>query len=310
MADLFCFEQDDQCLGRPPKSYVDTVLLKDKVLDNLLAVEDSYVLSADYFGRQTNYFQQELRPSMRKLVVDWMFEVCEEQQREEDVFWCAVNYMDRFLSMIRIRRCQFQLLGATCMFLASKLLETVPLTSEKLIIYTDHSITLEQLLSFEQLVLTKLKWDLMAITPNAFLEHILHRLPVDKEQAQLLRKHAQTFIVLCATDYSFAMQPPSLIAASSVAAAANGLRMLIPKVMDRLHRITKTETDYLILWRDRMEALLNKNLGPAAPKDVDHSAVTKTHTVEGEAEKPSTPTGVDEVEIVTSSMAQHHSPLC
>lgn len=52
---------------------------------------------------------------------------------------------------------------------------------------------------FEQLVLTKLKWDLMAITPNAFLEHIFHRLPVDKEQAALLRKHAQTFIVLCAT---------------------------------------------------------------------------------------------------------------
>lgn len=38
------------------------------------------------------------------------------------------------------------------------------------------------------------------------------------------------------------MQPPSLIAASGVAAAANGLRMHIPKVIDLLHRITKIET--------------------------------------------------------------------
>jgi len=299
MADLFCFEQEYFDHGKSPMAYKDFVLLRDKVLDNLLALEENYVLSADYFG---NHFQRELRPSMRKLVVDWMFEVCEEQQREEDVFPQAVNYLDRFLACHRITRCKFQLLGATCMFLASKLLETIPLTSEKLIIYTDNSITLEQLLSFEQLVLAKLKWDLMAVTPNTFLEHILHRLPVDQEQASLLRKHAQTFIVLCATEYSFAMQPPSLLAASSVAAAANGLRLSIPKLMEQLHRITKIETDYLILVRDRMEMLLNKNLGPEAalPKVAEHQAVSKTRSME-EGEKPSTPTGVDEVQIVTNA---------
>lgn len=296
MDNLLCFEQEYFDHAKSPMSYVDQVLLRDKNLDNLLAVEEQYVLSADYFG---NHFQRELRPSMRKLVVDWMFEVCEEQQREEDVFPLSVNYLDRFLSIERISRDKFQLLGATCMFLSSKLLETIPLSSEKLIIYTDNSITLEQLLKFEQLVLTKLKWDLMAITPNAFLEHIFHRLPVDKEQAALLRKHAQTFIVLCATDYNFAMQPPSLIAASGVAAAANGLRMHIPKVIDLLHRITKIETDYLILVRDRMENLLSKNLVPGSPtKTAGHTTVQKTRSMD-ESDKPCTPTGVDEVEIIT-----------
>lgn len=76
----------------------------------------------------------------------FFIQVCEEQQCEEEVFPLAMNYLDRILAIVKLRRNQFQLLGATCMFLASKLKDTAPLTAEKLIIYTDNSITLEQLL--------------------------------------------------------------------------------------------------------------------------------------------------------------------
>ena len=60
--------------------------------------------------------------------------------------------------------------------------------------------------------------------------------------------------------------------------------------------------DYLILVRDRMENLLNKNLLPgSAPSKVsEHQAVSKARSVE-EGEKPSTPTGVEEVQIVTNA---------
>ena len=74
------------------------------------------------------------------------FQVTEEQRCEEEVFTLSMNYLDRFLSAISIRKTHLQLLGTVCMFLASKLKETIPLTAEKLVIYTDHSITLEELL--------------------------------------------------------------------------------------------------------------------------------------------------------------------
>lgn len=71
-------------------------------------------------------------------------------------------------------------------------------------------ITLEPLLLFllsvliylqqmELLVLNKLKWDLASVTPLDFIDHFLSQLPVRRENRPILRKHAQTFVALCAT---------------------------------------------------------------------------------------------------------------
>lgn len=62
------------------------------------------------------------------------------------MFPLAVNLLDRFLSIVSIKKTQLQLLGTSCMFLASKLKETIPLTAEKLVTYTDYSINLDELL--------------------------------------------------------------------------------------------------------------------------------------------------------------------
>lgn len=94
-------------------------------------------------------------------------QVCEEQKCEEEVFPLAMNYLDRFLAVVPTKKCNLQLLGAVCMFLASKLKETRPLTAEKLCIYTDNSIRPQELLvsdSFTQFAVTHLQTHIVTIS--------------------------------------------------------------------------------------------------------------------------------------------------
>ncbi|XP_057256785.1 G1/S-specific cyclin-D3 isoform X2 [Pezoporus wallicus] len=218
--ELLCVE----AVPRVPRAEHDPQLLGDRrVLQNLLSLEERYSPRASYF----HCVQREIKPYMRKMLAFWMLEVCEEQKCEEEVFPLAMNYVDRYLSSVPVRKSHLQLLGAVCMLLASKLRETMPLTVEKLCIYTDNSITPQQLVDWEILVLEKLKWDLVSVIANDFLAYILYRLPLPKDKMELVKKHAQTFIALCATDYTFAMYPPSMIATGSIGAAIHGLTVSV-----------------------------------------------------------------------------------
>lgn len=127
------------------RSEEDPALAGDaRVLANILARQEPRGSEAAAAGEFEDYFetvQTEIKSHMRKIVSDWMLEVCEEQQCQPEVFHLAMNYMDRFLGRVRIQKNQFQLLGCVCLFLASKFKETCPLPAESLVIYTDNSVT-------------------------------------------------------------------------------------------------------------------------------------------------------------------------
>ncbi|XP_055505171.1 G1/S-specific cyclin-D1 [Leucoraja erinacea] len=278
------------------RAYKDPNLINDRVLNNMLKTEENSLPSLTYF----KCVQKEIMPSMRKIVATWMLEVCEEQKCEEEVFPIAMNYLDRYLSIQLTKKGHLQLLGATCMFLASKMKETIPLTAEKVCIYTDNSIRIEELLQMELLVLNKLKWDLATVTPHDFIEHFLTKLPIPKDNKQLIRKHAQTFVALCATDVKFISNPPSMIAAGSMAAAVHGLHLgsrntilSSQSITDSLAQIIKCDSDCLRACQEQIESLLESSL-----RQVQHTSISpETKTLEDELDISYTPTDVRDVNL-------------
>ena len=134
---------DSSCNLPPVRAFRDLTLVQDdRILQNLLRMQDRSLPPApDYF----RYVQRDIRPPMRKIVADWMLQVCQELQCQPEVFALAMNYLDRFLARCRVRKGSLQLLGSVCLLVASKFKETCPILGEKLIFYSDFSIRSEDL---------------------------------------------------------------------------------------------------------------------------------------------------------------------
>ena len=219
MDNLFCQEVISHVIDIAPvreamdiKPMMDQVLLADKrVMENMLAEETSHRV-VDYCDN----LQTEVAPHMRKIVTDWMLEVCEDQQCQSEVFFLAVNYLDRFLSLVNIKKTQFQLVASVCILLASKFYEVAPMVSAKLVSYTDNSVSVGELREWEIFVLSVLQWELSAATAHSFIEHFCNKINNNNNN---IRTQAETIAAQAATDYQFITTKQSVIAAAALAAA-------------------------------------------------------------------------------------------
>jgi Cyclin, N-terminal domain len=74
-------------------------------------------------SRDVNMFDRHpgLQPRMRAILLDWLIEVCEVYKRHRETYFLTVDYLDRYLSAKQnISKNQLQLIGITCLFIASK----------------------------------------------------------------------------------------------------------------------------------------------------------------------------------------------
>ena len=201
---------------------------------------------------------------MRKIVTDWMLEVCEDQESRPEVFLLAVHYLDRFLSSTTITKTQFQLVAATCLLLASKFSAVVPISALQLVLYTDHSVTVEELREWELRVLAVIQWELSAPTSHSFLEQLLARLEclaiLSTAQLSKLRRHAETLTALCATEYSLLLARQSVLAGAALTAAYPGLRLPSSTlVVERVATCLSRTEQELLHYTSHLDALIDSS---------------------------------------------------
>lgn len=92
--------------------------------------------------------QRDINHNMRSILVDWLVEVAEEYRLKPETLFLSVNYIDRFLSSMAVQRTKLQLVGVTCMLLASKYEEIQPPTVDNFVYITDETYRRDQVCDY------------------------------------------------------------------------------------------------------------------------------------------------------------------
>jgi len=164
--------------------------------------------------------QPDITFSMRTILVDWLVEVAEEYKLQAETLYLAVSYIDRFLSYMSVQRAKLQLVGAACMFIASKYEEIYPPDVGEFVYITDDTYTKKQVLRMEHLVLKVLGFDLSVPTTYLFVNKFCQMFRLE-EQTLHLSMYLNELSLL--DGETFMRYTPSVLAASSVALACHTL---------------------------------------------------------------------------------------
>jgi len=177
----------------------------------LKETESRHMPKWNYMGKQPD-----ITFSMRTILVDWLIEVAEEYKLQPETLYLAVSYIDRFLSVMSVQRAKLQLVGAACMFIASKYEEIYPPDVSEFVYITDDTYTKKQVLRMEHLVLKVLGFDLSPPTTHLFVNNYCQMFGMT-EKSQHLSMYINELTLL--DGENMLRFPPSMLAASSVALA-------------------------------------------------------------------------------------------
>lgn len=156
--------------------------------------------------------QPELTEAMRKLLVSWMFDVCEEFQLLSETTFLSVRLVDQYLQTRRVARDRLQLLGVAAMLLASKYEEIYHPPVEDFLFVSANSYDRPQLVQMELQILQALNFDLGFPTSLQFLRRFSKAANSDAK----LHTCCKYFLELCLPVYGMVAFTPSKIAAAAV----------------------------------------------------------------------------------------------
>ncbi|CAM9349533.1 unnamed protein product, partial [Chrysoparadoxa australica] len=147
------------------------------------------------------------------MLVDWLIEVVDVFDMCQRTAFLAVRYVDHFLSRASMTRKNFQLLGATCLHIASKCEDVSYIGVKDLAISADKAYEPNDVLVMEERVLNTLQFRLAVPTVIDFLNVTLELVPSLKElQGGQIKWLANYLAEMSLQDFEQVSKRPSRIA--------------------------------------------------------------------------------------------------
>lgn len=216
----------------------------------------------------------------RSILTNWMLEVCNEQTNWDvegrgtvsgcmgtDVYFLAVSLYDRYAACNEINAHNSQLVGTTCMWIASKFFDWgVDYDAKHMTEVTAGACSIKQLLMQEVMIMQALNWELHVPTPA---DHIQHLIDGNQHPGVVIRSMYFLELYSLAAEYP-THTPRNLAAACIVMACKPTTQMDYGKLLESFDKKTITDIAVDI---SRFHTLFNLGFPPFINDMQHHSAI-------------------------------------
>ena len=131
--------------------------------DNYLTLcqkEDRFTINPLYLSQ----VQNQITPAMRCTLINWTAETSNDLLLKRETFQLSVCIIDKYLSSVKILRKNFQLVGISALFLASKTEEVYSPRVTDFSAASGNSCSMAGILKMERKLLTSLSWRILPAT--------------------------------------------------------------------------------------------------------------------------------------------------
>ena len=128
--------------------------------------------------------QSHINERMRAILVDWLVEVHLKFKLVPETLYLTVNLIDRYLSVKEVERNKLQLVGVSCLLIASKYEEIYPPELRDLVYVCDRAYSGNEILDMEEVVLKALDYNVTIASSHCFLVRYLKAAHADKRIVQ------------------------------------------------------------------------------------------------------------------------------
>lgn len=149
---------------------------------------------------------------MRAILVDWITEVHLKFKLLPETLFITINLIDRYLSVVSIKRNNLQLVGVTAMLIASKYEEIYPPEVRDFVYITDNAYSKSEIFAMEESILSAINFNVTCCSPYRFLERFYKMAP----ESPRLWNLARYLIELPLIEQRMLKYSPSKLAASAV----------------------------------------------------------------------------------------------
>ena len=119
---------------------------------------------------------------MRAILIDWLIDVHLKFNFKQETLYITIFIIDAYLSIKRIERTNFQLLGITALFIACKQNEILFRKINEYAYITDNAYTEEDIKNMEHKVLNALNFNILFPSSLTFYEILCNKFNLYKEK--------------------------------------------------------------------------------------------------------------------------------